>query len=98
MDTVIESYRSNDVAKAQSIIQVEKRIDDLVAKGYLTTSGADILHRTRVLGNEAAHEVQAATLEQLNAALDIAEHLLNGAYVLPHVATKLPTRRLKDRQ
>ncbi len=29
MDTAIESYRSNDVAKAQSIIQVEKRIDDL---------------------------------------------------------------------
>lgn len=29
IDTAIESYRSNDVSKAQSIIQVEKRIDDL---------------------------------------------------------------------
>jgi hypothetical protein len=37
-----------------------KQIDDLVAKNILTPAGAKILHRLRILGNEAAHEVKAS--------------------------------------
>jgi len=49
---------------------LEQRIDGLVALDVLTRPGAEVLHRTRFLGNRAAHEVEPATLEQLNAALE----------------------------
>jgi hypothetical protein len=39
---------------------LEKKIDDLAAKNVLTASAAEILHRTRLLGNMAAHEVRVS--------------------------------------
>ncbi|MRR37470.1 DUF4145 domain-containing protein, partial [bacterium] len=55
----------------------------LKAKGLLTGDGAQILHRLRVLGNDAAHEVKPHTAEQLALAMDVVEHLLQGAYIFP---------------
>ena len=69
------------------------RIDDLVAQGVLTQDGAEILHSLRLMGNEAAHEVKPHNESDLNAAFDVIEHLLNGVYVLPRVASKLPRRQ-----
>ena len=40
--------------KSASGNNIEKRIDDLVNKGVLTTEGADILHSIRLIGNKAA--------------------------------------------
>jgi hypothetical protein len=43
--------------KAAAGNSLEKKIDDLVTKGVLTLTGAETLHSMRILGNEAAHEV-----------------------------------------
>lgn len=67
-----------------------KQIENLVVKGVLTRDGADILHRTRVLGNSSAHGAVAATDEQLLAAMEVAEYLIHGVYTLPAIATALP--------
>ena len=62
------------------------RINDLVGQGVLTTEGAEILHKLRVLGNAAAHEVKPHSSTQLGLAFDVVEHLLQGVYILPHHA------------
>jgi hypothetical protein len=67
---------------------LEAKIDSLVNLGVLTSEGAIILHKVRTLGNNAAHEVKPHTSEQLNLALDVAEHLLKGVYILPYFANQ----------
>lgn len=60
-----------------------KKIDDLVTKNILTPAGAEILHRIRTLGNDAAHEVRPHNDKQLGVAMDVVEHLLKDVYILP---------------
>lgn len=62
------------------------KINDLVTQGVLTKDGADILHKLRTLGNEAAHEVKPHDNVQLGLALDVIDHLLQGVYILPYHA------------
>lgn len=62
---------------------LNEKIDDLVEKGVLTQDGAEILHKLRILGNRAAHEVEPHSRDQLALAVDVVEHLLEGAYIFP---------------
>ncbi|QVL49073.1 MAG: DUF4145 domain-containing protein [Thiocapsa sp.] len=62
------------------------KIDSLVASGVLTKDGAQVLHRLRVLGNSAAHEVKPHSLRELGLAFDVVDHLLLGVYILPEHA------------
>ncbi len=64
------------------------KINDLVSHGVLTQEGADILHKLRTLGNDAAHEVKPHSEQQLGLAMDVVEHLLQGVYILPHHAKR----------
>jgi hypothetical protein len=72
---------------------LEDKIDGLVGMGVLTKDGAEILHSLRILGNTAAHEVIPHSDEQLATAMNVVEHLLNGVYILPAVASSLPKRK-----
>ena len=72
--------------KAASGGNLEQRIDALVMLGVLTPHGRDILHKIRTLGNRAAHEVKPHRPEQLELAIDVCEHILQGVYVYPHQA------------
>jgi len=71
---------------------LEAKIDNLVPMGILARESAEFLHATRLLGNKATHEVQAHAESDLGIALEIAEHLLMGVYVLPAKAQNLPKR------
>ena len=62
---------------------LKKKIDDLVKKQVLTTRDADILHGLRTLGNKAAHEVKPHEDSQLELALEVIDHILDGVYILP---------------
>ena len=62
------------------------KINDLVTQGVLTQDGADILHKLRSLGNQAAHEVKPHDNVQLGLAMDVIDHLIQGVYILPHHA------------
>ncbi|MBI1765969.1 MAG: DUF4145 domain-containing protein [Acidobacteria bacterium] len=72
---------------------LKENIDSLVALGVLTKDGAEILHSLRTLGNDAAHEVKPHSDEQLSIAMNVVEHLLNGVYILPQAASKLPKQK-----
>ncbi|HMM45323.1 MAG TPA: DUF4145 domain-containing protein [Candidatus Macondimonas sp.] len=65
-----------------------EKINDLVTQGVLTKDGAHILHKLRILGNKAAHEVKPHSTDQLDLAMDVIEHLLQGVYILPHHAKR----------
>ena len=63
---------------------LKDRIQDLVVKGVVTAAGAAVLQRTRLLGNAAAHQAQPHEPDVLASAADVVEHMLEGAYILPH--------------
>lgn len=77
---IIETVSKEKNASGGNLVS---KINDLVAKGVLTQEGADILHKLRVLGNNAAHEVKAHKPAELNLAIDVVEHLLQAVYILP---------------
>jgi hypothetical protein len=64
------------------------KINSLVNLGVLTQDGADILHKLRTLGNDAAHEVKPHSLQELGLAFDVVDHLLLGVYILPEHAKR----------
>lgn len=59
------------------------KINTLKERSIVTTEGADTLHKLRVLGNSAAHEVKAHNSRQLELAMQIIEHMLDGTYIIP---------------
>lgn len=87
---MIEVVCKNQATTGASL---ENKIDDLVKMGVLTKDGAEILHSLRMMGNKAAHEVKPHSEEELNIAFDVVEHLLQGVYLLPIKASKLPKRK-----
>ena len=82
---LIETISKERNANGKDLME---KINDLVVQGVLTKDGADIFHKLRVLGNKAAHEVKPHSRDQLDLALDVLEHLLQGVYILPHHAKK----------
>lgn len=82
---VIESVARDRNASGRDL---SKKIDDLVARGDLTRQGAAVLHKLRVLGNKAAHEVKAHTTRELSLAIDVVDHLLQAVYILPELSKK----------
>lgn len=66
-----------------------KRIAELAAKNVLTESGAKLLQELRVMGNQAAHEIEPHETEKLVVAMDVVDHLLTGVYVLPRKIHRL---------
>jgi hypothetical protein len=62
---------------------LSEKIDGLVDLKYLTPSGADALHKLRVMGNKSAHEVKPHSMSQLSIAMDVVDHLVNDLYILP---------------
>lgn len=82
---IIEAVSKEKKAKGRDLFA---KIDSLVNAGVLTRDGADILHKLRVLGNKAAHEVKVHSAPELDLAIDVVEHLLNAVYILPVLAKR----------
>lgn len=86
---LVEAVCAEEEAQGETL---EKKIDSLVGAGVLTTSGAEILHGLRFMGNAAAHEVKRHSLSDLGTAFDVAENLLQNVYILPEKASRLAKR------
>lgn len=61
---------------------LEQRIDKLGKTGLISANDADRLHAIRFMGNDAAHEIQAADVKGLLIALRIIENLIVNLYIL----------------
>lgn len=83
---LVEAVCLEEEAKGANL---KERIDDLVTRGILTTANADTLHKTRFLGNKAAHELEVAKDQELGIAFDILENMLETLYIIPKKAQSL---------
>jgi len=70
-----------------------EKIDNLVNKGLMTKTGAEVLHSIRHIGNHSAHEVEANSMEELLMALDVVEHVLREVYIIPARSKMLPNKK-----
>lgn len=77
---IVETICKDHEAKGRDLYQ---KINTLKEKSIVTQEGADTLQKLRVLGNSAAHEVKAHNSQQLELALQIIEHMLEGTYIIP---------------
>ena len=78
---LIETICKDKLAKGKNLYE---KIDDLKEQSILTKEGAETLHKLRILGNDAAHEVKSHNTDQLSLAIQIIEHMLEGTYIIPH--------------
>ncbi len=83
---LIETICKNQQAEGKNLFD---KINSLKEKSILTNEGAETLHKLRVLGNDAAHEVKAHDRNQLLLALQIIEHMLDGTYIIPQKVSKI---------
>ncbi|WP_217541691.1 DUF4145 domain-containing protein [Vibrio metschnikovii] len=59
------------------------KINQLKDSNILSQNGVEILQKLRVLGNNAAHDVQKQDIEQLKLAFDVIDNIVHIVYVLP---------------
>ncbi|MCF7622527.1 MULTISPECIES: DUF4145 domain-containing protein [Bacillaceae] len=90
---IIEAICSNVGIQGRNI---EKKINGLHEREYLTKRHADILHEHRFLGNKALHELQIPTKQELEIAIQIVEHTLENIYELQDKVEEL--KWLKERR
>jgi hypothetical protein len=76
---------------------LRKKIDQLFREGVLTQSEARILHAFRSLGNDALHELNPPSPDELEIGLDIIEHILESLYEMPQKIEAL-TRKTRERK
>jgi hypothetical protein len=75
---------------------LQKRIDDLVARGLLARPQAELLHEERYIGNAALHEISPPAKADIEDGLLIVEGLINTIYTLPGRAKRLRKKREKN--
>jgi hypothetical protein len=83
---LVETVCKDNEAAGDNLYQ---KIDSLREKAIVTPMGAEALHKLRVLGNSAAHEVKSHNRQQLYLALEIIEHMLDGTYIIPDKVQKV---------
>ena len=60
--------------------KLDKKIKMMCEKGFVSQQYENILHILRFLGNDVLHELQKPTQEEIEAALDIIEHVIESLY------------------
>ncbi len=80
---IVEAVCSHKRARGHNL---KIRINDMVKKGILTKPQSRALQKARILGNQAAHDLQRASPEALEAAMSVAEHMLTGVYLMAVMA------------
>jgi len=68
---------------------LETKINILVEKGYITQVNADVLHKLRILGNNAIHQIEIPNFEQIEIAIKIIEKTLDNIYELNEIGKHL---------
>jgi len=82
-----ETKRSKDL---------QGKIAGLAEKGFLTEKHAESLNELRFLGNEALHELERLSVEELKLAIEIVEHTIENIFALKQKTEDL--RRTKSKR
>jgi hypothetical protein len=83
------------ICKDKGIIKgsLSKKIGNMHEKGFVGQQHEHILHKLRFLGNDALHELQAPTRNEIDAALDIIEHIIETVYEIERKASVLKRKK-----
>jgi Domain of unknown function (DUF4145) len=87
---LLEGVCTHKKAKGKNL---KERIDNLVTGGVVTKAQSRLLHKTRFLGNKAAHETAAADDNVLEAAMQVGEHMLTSVYIIRRVGRVIGKRK-----
>jgi hypothetical protein len=68
---------------------LQKKIEGLYQKGLISSTELPILDKLRIIGNVSAHEIKSLSMEKLELALGIVNHILRSVYTLPKLNKKL---------
>lgn len=63
---------------------LEGKIYGLQENGYISTKQIDILHELRFLGNDALHEIEKPSIDQIDIAFKIVESMLENIFGMEH--------------
>jgi len=77
---IIETICKDLKAKGNGL---HEKINDLKTKSIVTNDGAETLHKLRIIGNDAAHDVKAHDSKMLSLAMRIVNHMIEGTYIIP---------------
>ncbi|MBA4190810.1 MAG: hypothetical protein C0467_22720 [Planctomycetaceae bacterium] len=72
---------------------LEKKIEKLEERGFVTKSQGELLHEERFLGNAALHEIEKPSAHDLIDGLHIIESIIDTTYVAPAKAARLKKKR-----
>ena len=70
---------------------LKELIDRLPCEGVLARTQSEVLHALRNMGNAVAHKIASPSLEEVLAALEIAEVVLGAVYIVPRLSDDVTT-------
>ena len=77
---------------------LETKINEMCNQGFITKHQETILHELRFLGNDVLHELQMPSKKDIDAALDILEHIVVSLYEISEKAETLKNRKKQKRK
>jgi hypothetical protein len=92
-DGPVEMPDKDGTTKIVRKCNLQGKIEGMAEAGLLTRKHAEILHEHRFLGNEAVHELQRPSREELKLAVEVVEHTFDNLYELPDKADQLRWKR-----
>lgn len=87
----------NGTKTIRQMTNLDGKISGLRESGILTKAKAELLHAHRYLGNDALHDLDVPSVEELRLAIEIIEHVLEDLYTIQDKAHEIEWRR-KERQ
>lgn len=66
-----------------------EKIKNMSEQGFVSKQHENILHKLRFLGNVVLHDLQIPTQEEIDAALDVIEHIIESLYEIQGKAENL---------
>lgn len=95
IDGPVESTKADGATCIKQRKNLQGKIAGLHQKGIMTKQSSDILHEHRFLGNEALHELQQPSPNELKLAIEILEHTLDSLYEIPRKADELRKSKIQ---
>ncbi|WP_314057963.1 DUF4145 domain-containing protein [Empedobacter brevis] len=84
--------------KSKLCTNLECKIDALHQNNLLIKENADSLHELRFLGNEALHELEKPSTEEITLAVEILELTLENIFELQHKALSLKEKKINRKK
>lgn len=94
-DGPVEITKKDGKKESKRFNNLAGKISGLHEKGFLTKQNSDILHEHRYMGNDAVHELESPSKDELKLAINIIEHAFETIFEIPQKGEELRLKRAK---